>query len=279
MQRLVRNSAITLFTSLLVVGGALYYFNDKNNTEADLNIDEIVVEDEADIDATRVKGTTQNVYFSTIKENYIYENPEIYPENLVALIEKNPEILDFVYNYPTAHLANYDIDISSDVESAMGDVPYFSQFDARWGYMEYGTGVVGYTGCGPVALSMVAVYLTGNLEFSPDYVVRYAIDNDYCIPGNGTAWSLMYEGCEAFGISSYELTNSEYAMKNALDNDEPIICLMGPGDFTSEGHFIVLTGYPDEGFYVNDPYSVTRSNTVWSYDQIENQINAMWAFY
>lgn len=276
MNRFVRNSIITTVTVAIVVGGALYYFNTSNTIEANLNEENVNV---VEVSENRIKGTTQNVLFENMKINYIESNPDLYPENLVNLIDRNPEILDFVYNYPTAHLAQHDVDVSSDVESAMGDVPYFSQFDARWGYMEYGTGVVGYTGCGPVALSMVAIYLTGNLDYSPDYVVTYAIDNGYCIPGNGTAWSLMYEGCTSLGINSYELINDESTIKNALDNNEPVICLMGPGDFTSEGHFIVLTGYTDEGFYVNDPYSVTRSNKTWSYNQISNQIMAMWAFY
>ncbi|MCQ2482453.1 MAG: C39 family peptidase [Clostridia bacterium] len=224
-------------------------------------------------------NTNNNDLFKNAKIRYINDNPDLFTPDLSELITRNPETLDYVYNYPTAHLKEYDVDISEDVEIANGDIPYFSQYDARWGYNEYGTGLVGYTGCGPTALSMVVVYLTGDESFSPDFIAYYAIENDYCIPGNGTAWDLMSEGCEAFGVYSYSLLNEEEEMKNALDNNNPIICIMGPGDFTSEGHFIVISGYCEDGFIIKDSFSEERTNKIWSYNELSYQIEDMWAFY
>ena len=54
---------------------------------------------------------------------------------------------------------------------------------------------------------------------------------------------------------------------------------MGPGDFTSSGHYIVLTGYSDGAFSVNDPYSINNSNKKWTYEQIESQIKNIWALW
>lgn len=276
MKRL-KKFILIILTTAMVTGIGFYFYNSKDVFLAYKNSDD-------NPDMTTKEGVdsdehAQNNMFTKIKLDYIANNPDLYPESLVSLIDRNPEILDFVYNYPFQHNSTFNTDITADVNNANGDVPYFCQFDSRWGYMDYGTGVVGYTGCGPVALSMVAVYLTGDLTYSPDYVVQYAIDNGYCIPGNGTAWSLMYEGCNNFGITSYELNNSKYDMENALDNGEVIICLMGPGDFTTEGHFIVIKGYTDSGFLINDPFSLERTNKIWDYNTIENQITSMWAFY
>ena len=39
-------------------------------------------------------------------------------------------------------------------------------------------------------------------------------------------------------------------MKQALDDGKVIVCSMGPGDFTTEGHFILIRGYDGNGFYV-----------------------------
>ncbi len=41
----------------------------------------------------------------------------------------------------------------------------------------------------------------------------------------------------------------------ALAAGVPLICAMGPGDFTGNGHFIVVTGYDGEGFSIRDPNS------------------------
>ena len=52
---------------------------------------------------------------------------------------------------------------------------------------------------------------------------------------------------------------------------------MGPGDFTSSGHYIVLTGVEDGSFRVNDPNSRLRSQRLWSYEELEGQIRNIWA--
>ena len=52
---------------------------------------------------------------------------------------------------------------------------------------------------------------------------------------------------------------------------------MGPGIFTGGGHFIVFTGYSNGMFSVNDPFSKALSNRKYSYNEIKNQIKALWA--
>lgn len=41
---------------------------------------------------------------------------------------------------------------------------------------------------------------------------------------------------------------------------------------------IVLTGYTDEGFTLNDPNSVKNSGHVWSYEELAWQIRKIWKF-
>lgn len=53
---------------------------------------------------------------------------------------------------------------------------------------------------------------------------------------------------------------------------------MRPGDFTTTGHFIVLTGAEDGRIRVNDPNSRKRSEKLWDYDRLEYQINNLWVF-
>ena len=54
---------------------------------------------------------------------------------------------------------------------------------------------------------------------------------------------------------------------------------MGPGDFTSSGHFIVLTGLNDDGTVrVNDSNSRINSKKSWDLDRIMGQIRNLWSY-
>ena len=66
-------------------------------------------------------------------------------------------------------------------------------------------------------------------------------------------------------------------MTDALEAGNPVILALGAGDFTSSGHYIVLTDYQDGQFYVNDPNSRIRSEQTWTYEQLEGQIRNIWA--
>lgn len=136
-----------------------------------------------------------------------------------------------------------------------------------------------YSGCGPVSLSMVAVYLRGDASITPLVVADFALENGYRVPGNGSSWTLISEGCKAFGLEAEELPLHEETMKLRLDAGCPIIVVVGPGDFTSSGHFMVITGYDENGFRINDPNSIKNSDMRWSYERIEGQIRNLWAMY
>ena len=88
----------------------------------------------------------------------------------------------------------------------------------------------------------------------------------------------MTQGCENFGIKGREIRLNEDVMKSELEQGRPIICIMDKGIFTTSGHFIVLTGYKDGGFVVNDPNSPEKSARTWTYDEIHDQISNLWSY-
>ena len=51
---------------------------------------------------------------------------------------------------------------------------------------------------------------------------------------------------------------------------------MGPGDFTSTGHFIIMTEYIDGKIKVNDPNSKARSEKLWNLSDIKYEIRNLW---
>lgn len=202
---------------------------------------------------------------------------DVYPEDLRALYKKNEEAREFVLSYFLEKDKEHEIDLSEykDTET----VPHFLQWDIRWGYTDYGGETVAYAGCGPVALSMVGYYLTRDEKtFSPDKVVDFAIDEGYCVPDAGTAWALMSEGAESLGLTVETLPLDENMMIERLEQDKPIILIMGPGIFTGSGHFIVLRGYEDGYFLINDPNSIVRTEKKWKFSEFSDQILNIWAY-
>ena len=65
-------------------------------------------------------------------------------------------------------------------------------------------------------------------------------------------------------------------MVDAVEAGHPVILALGKGDFTSSGHYIVLTGWVDGAFTVNDPNSRVRSGKQWTYEELEGQIRNIW---
>jgi hypothetical protein len=54
---------------------------------------------------------------------------------------------------------------------------------------------------------------------------------------------------------------------------------MGPGDFTSSGHFIVLTDIDEDGMVsVKDPNSKTNSKKKWDVNTLVPQIMGLWSY-
>lgn len=197
-----------------------------------------------------------------------------YPDSLIALLNRNPETAEFVLNYPARQALEIDL---SDIDRSQG-VPLLLQWDPRWGYMEYGSDMVAITGCGPLCLSMVGYYLTGDEKFYPDRVVEFALANNYYTAGEGSEWALMTEGAKKLGLNAKELALVEDKVAAYLRIGDPIIAAMGPGDFTGSGHFIVLTGYEDGMVSVNDPNSRINSEKLWEFAAIKGQISNLWVF-
>jgi hypothetical protein len=196
-----------------------------------------------------------------------------YPESLIALLERNPETEKFVLEYPRYRAEDYDLSGYRDADT----VPLFLQWDQRWGYETYGSDMMAITGCGPTCLAMVGYYLTGDAKFDPAAVAAFAEENGYYVEGSGSSWTLISEGGPQLGLDVVEIPLDENRMKEALEHGNPIILAMGPGDFTSSGHYIVLTGVEDGLFAVNDPNSPERSSKLWSYEEIAGQIRNIWA--
>lgn len=206
---------------------------------------------------------------------FLYDNETLYPDNILIAVANNPEMLYFALDYITPNQHVYGFYTQEELNS---DYPLFLQWDYRWGYMPYGTeGTMGTSGCGPTSLAMAIFYLTRNEEITPDVVAQYSLDYNYYVKDVGTAWSFMDFYPTLFDLKVSHVYLNEAYLKAELDKGNVLICSVRPGNFTYGGHFIVIYGYDETGFKINDPKCSYRSQLTWTFDQIKNDIRRTWS--
>lgn len=157
-------------------------------------------------------------------------------------------------------------------------VPAYFQWDSKWADKSYANGNMANSGCGPTCMSMVVMYFTDDEDMTPAWMADFSTENGY-IMGGKTAWTMMHEGAEKLGLQVKEMSPNEEKMKKQLDKERVMICSMRPGDFTKGGHFIVITGYDEDGFTVRDPNSEENNEKSWAYDRISWQIKNIWVYW
>lgn len=199
-----------------------------------------------------------------------------YPADIIELLEKNPETVDFVEDYPNKKDDPVATTIGDDYKE--GQVPKLYQWDERWGYQKYGTSYVAASGCGPTCLSMVLSTIKKDPSITPAAVASLSeqlgeIDSD-----NNTKWLLLYDAANTWGVYSEEGLLGEDQVNETLNSGKLIICSVGPGDFTQIGHFIVLVSYKDGQVEVRDPFNTEHTEKTWTYADISSQIVEMWTF-
>lgn len=286
-----KNKSITpmifFFFCLLAIGSTVvlkHGFNiDKEISGGDKNQEENIFD-------ILAKGG-KKAYDTVVSSDEVRElEKKNYPKSLVKLYKRNKEAREFVLHYEEHMNVDTDeegyvsnqkhIDIGEEVSEVKdGKIPLFLQWDERWGYSKYGDDFMANTGCGPTTLSMVYVGLTGKKKYNPYKVAKKAAKEGYYVDGAGSSWNMMTDIASEIGLQVYNVSADKEPIINHLSSNHPIICIMGPGDFTSSGHFIVLTGIDEDGYVtVNDPNSIANSEKTWSIDDIIPQMKGLWAY-
>lgn len=189
----------------------------------------------------------------------------------------NPELDKFVENYESGNYTSGK-KISYTKKEKRAEIPQLMQWDERWGYDDYGSSVIGITGCAPTTMSMVIVGLTGDTTVNPRVLADYATRHGYYESGAGTTWSFFPACAEAYGLTCQELSLSKERVFAELDVGHPIICGMRPGHFTTSGHFILLVGVEDGKIQIHDPNNRINCETAWEYETLADEIKVLWTF-
>lgn len=194
---------------------------------------------------------------------------------------KYDEIIDTFYGTDSAGLTiladgNYTANIEF-VDSEFGEIWYYNQGDYDNYYYSTNVQVQQFTGssgkpatiashgCGPTSLSIILSSFQDR-EINPMTVTQQVCSAGGCY-SSGTSYGTLATVAQSYGYKTQFVSRSGDISKvtNALaTGDSLVIALMGPGTFTSGGHYIVLTGTRSDGYVsVADPASRTRTNTKW----------------
>ena len=225
------------------------------------------------VETVPVDTSPDGIFQAFLREHNLTKDD--YTETMIEDYALYPEAREFILNYPLEKDKEHTPDISWADRS--NGVPLFMQFDERWGYTEYGFTVGGISGCGPTCLSMVAYYLTGDTDYTPAYMMEFATEDGHVGQNGGTQWTLFSKGAKNLGFKVEELPLLESTLVKRLEQGIPVVISVGPGDFTQNGHYVVLVGYKDGKIKVNDPFSKANSEKEYTYAQLEPQIRNLWA--
>lgn len=205
----------------------------------------------------------------------ILKNSYQIPESYIEFLLKDSDRYDFVAAYLDQD--KYQKAPKKLTES-LDEVPPLLQWDLRWGYIPYGDSNISIAGCGPTSLSMVYSYLLQDPTITPVTLARYSEDHGFYVTDVGTDHRIFSESAADYGLKEEEVAPTEEAIKNALQEGQILIVSVTPGDFTTTGHFVVVTGMNEGKLIVNDPNSIKNSNKLWDIDTLLAQTYKVWAY-
>lgn len=207
-------------------------------------------------------------------------------ENIIRFKEI-AEVSDYEENFATATNIDYSYNSTTNYNSyniVQGEttVVYYNQGDKPWNSMLYGTlKTIAQSGCGPTSMAIVISTFTGQ-DITPQITSNWSYKNGYLVEGysNGRPYAMSSHAlipalAKEYGLSCEGVpkgTDTKDKIRKALSEGKLIVAIMGPGHFTSGGHFMVLRGITKDGkILVADCASRSRTDKEWDLSLIVNE--------
>lgn len=193
---------------------------------------------------------------STSKEKRVtFTNETLSPEAIAILLWPDDEMrrgffLNSQQSY--ADLLGEGNKVYVDFDFVNICLPIHDYYQTNYRDVAYGNGTIASSGCGPTCIAMLTTYLNGEVT-TPVDVCRWC-EADYYVPGAGTSWSVFPGAADKYGYGCINMGLDYEAVLEEIANGNPVVVLVGPGTFTSEGHYMVIKGMTSSGELVlNDP--------------------------
>ena len=165
----------------------------------------------------------------------------------------------------------------------------YLQTDPRWGSLDYSAPgektTIAASGCGPTAMAMVLA-TWADPSVTPKTECSWALAHGYKAPRQGTYYGYFEPAGARYGLKTYRLnyanlygnaTSAYHAQaRDALDRGELVIACMGPGNWTSSGHYVLVWKIDGDTIYINDPASTKAARTKGSWSLFRQQVKYYW---
>lgn len=163
------------------------------------------------------------------------------------------------------------------LDTVMGNMQYFNQTDSHWGsYLISGKDLMDTNGCGPTCVSMVIhAFGSGGEQVTPVTMADWAVANNQYVVGAGSQHTIVETALPAYGLKVTSLQNSvsKETIVSELSQKHLLIGLMGPGYFTDEGHYLLMTGIDGAGnICIADPHSSENTSKSFTPDFLISQL-------
>ena len=160
------------------------------------------------------------------------------------------------------------------VTSKSCNVVYYSQCDSRWAYTKYSTHTSSQnycnSACGPTSMAMVVATLS-NKSVIPTTLGSWSVSHGYRTYNSGTSWGFFCHVAKNYGLKCSQTSRTDDAVA-ALKSDKLVVASMGPGYWTSAGHFICLYDVVGDNIIAHDPAKTSRvKNTIASFKRESSQ--------
>lgn len=164
----------------------------------------------------------------------------------------------------------------------------YLQTDSRWKDISYAVegekATIGTSGCGPSCMAMVIATLR-NKSITPKETCAWSLSNGYKAKNQGTYYSYFAPQGKAFNIDVYQLNgtnlygstsqvsaNYHTRALDEISKGNMVICCMGKGNWTSNGHYILWYGMDGTNSLINDPNSTAQTKTRAAIALLQEQV-------
>ena len=159
----------------------------------------------------------------------------------------------------------------------------YKQYDTRWAkkmYSSHGdkSQTMKSSACGPTAMADIVATLIDSKVTPPDLADKAVAWGDRSY-SSGTNWSFFPHIAKEYGFSKYVRTTSLATLKGCLDTGGYAVASMGPGRFTSGGHYVCVWDYDGQNVYVNDPASSKASRKYAPINEFMKERKALFCFW
>jgi hypothetical protein len=163
-----------------------------------------------------------------------------------------------VFNGKTGWAGSKYIKASDPNPAPVKPVEY-KQGDSRWAKVPYTScgnksQTIKSSGCGIVCAAMI-VAAWRDPKATPPAMAELAVKNGYRTKASGTAWAFFPFLAKKYGLQCVQ-TSGKYglpAVRAALKKGALVVCSMGPGYFTTVGHYILAWADDGKNLIVNNP--------------------------